>query len=268
MTLVSACKVCGGSEVREAFATAAYRIVVCEQCSLARTEPPPGEIDYSERDFHSENNVSSSDVLPREWEACLQMQVELLVRHVPIGARVLEIGCGTGLLLRRLQDAGYKTTGVEVSKTASEKARETGLRVLTGSFPTPEDIGTFDAVVISHVVEHVSDFVEFLRSAVEHTACNFLLLIQTNHEGLAPRWLGSKWYAWVPSQHYWHFTPRSLAKLLRGMGFAPRECQFSCLAPLTRKHAVINALTRARSSWKDQFHLLFVRAGDRSPTDK
>lgn len=242
-----------------AFSTSEYSISICQDCTLGWTCPPPGEVDYAAHDFHAETGATDDRLLPREWQVSLDMQLDLLTRHVPMKSRVLEIGCGTGLLLRRIRDAGYQATGLEVSKSASETARGAGLRIITASFPTPEPLGTFDAVVVSHVVEHVASPVAFLREVVQKTSCRHLLLVQTNHQGLAPRFLGPRWYAWMPEQHYWHFTTASLERLMGQLNFAPLECEYCCLIPFTKTHGVINRITAISSSWRDQFHLILER---------
>jgi ubiquinone/menaquinone biosynthesis C-methylase UbiE len=80
--------------------------------------------------------------------------VEWLVRHVPAGARVLDLGCGTGLpTARQLADAGCAVVGVDLSNGMVELARR---NVPEGEFHRadiadlrpggPLDLGRFDAV--------------------------------------------------------------------------------------------------------------------------
>ena len=90
-----------------------------------------------------------------------------LARHLPPGARVLDAGCGTGGLLRRLHAAQptWHLTGIDFSPLACELARaRTGAEVVQGSIaalPFPE--AAFDAVVSCDVVCQVADPAQALR---------------------------------------------------------------------------------------------------------
>jgi 2-polyprenyl-3-methyl-5-hydroxy-6-metoxy-1,4-benzoquinol methylase len=73
----------------------------------------------------------------------------------PVG-RMLDLGCGSGELLGRMRSLGWQTEGVDVDPVAVEAARRNGFKPRTGSlheqrFPD----ASFDAVVMSHVIEHV-----------------------------------------------------------------------------------------------------------------
>ena len=89
------------------------------------------------------------------------------------GKRILDAGCGGGLLSEDFARAGALVTGVDVRAGAIETAREHAVRVglsidyHVGSvedLQLPEE--SFDVVVTSFVLEHVSD----LRKAIANVA--------------------------------------------------------------------------------------------------
>lgn len=85
-----------------------------------------------------------------------------LTRALPVApARVLDAGCGTGGLLRRLRAAqpAWALTGLDFSPIACELARErTGGEIVQGSIAAlPFADATFDAVVSCDVVCQVTD---------------------------------------------------------------------------------------------------------------
>ncbi|MFQ3664403.1 MAG: class I SAM-dependent methyltransferase, partial [Chloroflexaceae bacterium] len=165
--------------------------------------------------------------LPPQWRYSLQLQVDRLMKVLPPGARVLEIGCGEGLLLDELRRRGLRVTGIEPSIAASAAARSKGLDVHTGYFPGVPIEGPFDAVVMSHVLEHLSQPIETLVAIDRLLNGGYVLLIQTNWRGLIPRICGRRWYAWVPDQHFWHFTPRGLMQLFQPLGWRTRAIDYS-----------------------------------------
>ena len=86
---------------------------------------------------------------------------------VAAGARVLDLGCGTGATLEALGHR-YTATGMETNAQALEWCRRRRLRVVPGSFPgpLPNELGTeVDAVVLADVIEHLDDDAGALRDA-------------------------------------------------------------------------------------------------------
>ena len=57
-------------------------------------------------------------------ECCAPGIVRLLRDAVPAGGRVLDVGCGSGLLAHRLLAEGYAVTGIDASPAMIELARE------------------------------------------------------------------------------------------------------------------------------------------------
>lgn len=76
------------------------------------------------------------------------------VRHLPPGARVLEIGAGSGWQARALQANGFAVTAVDVATSEYRGAPVFPVQLYDGH-RLPFDDGAFDAVFSSNVLEHV-----------------------------------------------------------------------------------------------------------------
>lgn len=62
--------------------------------------------------------------------------------------RILDVGCGTGIVARQFREAGCEVLGVEVDERMAEAARRTGIAVEAAAFEHWDAAGrTFDAVV-------------------------------------------------------------------------------------------------------------------------
>lgn len=81
-----------------------------------------------------------------------------LVKDLVAGARVLEVGCGTGLILRDVTPLAGQATGLDLSHGMLRAARSRSLRVVQGSataLPFPD--AHFDLVYSFKVLAHVPD---------------------------------------------------------------------------------------------------------------
>jgi ubiquinone/menaquinone biosynthesis C-methylase UbiE len=80
------------------------------------------------------------------------------VRRFADRRSVLEVGCGTGLLLRRIAGFAAATRGVDLSPGMLEKARERGLDVVEGSATAlPFADASFDVTCSFKVLAHVPE---------------------------------------------------------------------------------------------------------------
>lgn len=104
----------------------------------------------------------------------------MLAAQVPAGARVLDVGCGTGALSTMLRDVRNASVfGVEPDADRAALALERGISVHHGVL-TPalrERIGQFDVVIYADVLEHLADPLAELRIASQFVAPSGLILI-------------------------------------------------------------------------------------------
>lgn len=88
------------------------------------------------------------------------LQVDLLGEHVR-DRDVLEVGCGTGLLLHRVAQLARRARGIDISPGMLELARKRGLDVVEGcATDLPFDSASFDVVYSFKVLAHVRDIEE------------------------------------------------------------------------------------------------------------
>jgi methionine biosynthesis protein MetW len=126
-----------------------------------------------------------------------QEVARMLAELVPVAARVLDVGCGTGSVSRIIADTrDAKIIGIEPDSCRAAAARARGLDVHEELF-TPavlQLLEPFDVIVFADVLEHVADPGNFLQLA---------------HRALLP---GGRVIASVPNVAHWSVR----VDLLRG----------------------------------------------------
>jgi SAM-dependent methyltransferase len=150
------------------------------------------------------------------------------------GARVLDVGCGAGQVVRRLKEAGFAACGVEVSEPNLAKARQAGLdcRLYDGRhLPFPD--AHFASVGALNVLEHVEEPEAFIAELARATAPGGRVVVSSPNFFRALGWrdyhphmrgLGSKWRNW-----------RRLMEKRRQMRVAPQQVRFDRMTPIVKE---------------------------------
>ena len=141
-------------------------------------------------------------------------------RHAPRG-RMLEVGCGHGLLLDEARARGWSVEGLELSAESREHARSLGLDVRDQTLEEAE--GVYGALVLADVLEHLDDPVGALRQIAALLAPGGVTLIVTpDPASRTARLAGARWWGYLPSHTY--LIPHStLRDLLRDAGLETVE---------------------------------------------
>lgn len=132
------------------------------------------------------------------------------------GLRLIDIGCGGGLIAEPMRRMGFEVTAVDASSenigTARAHAEQMGLdisyRAATAEQMEAEGAGPFDVVLALEIVEHVADPEAFLRTCARLIAPGGMMVVATLNRTLKSLALGkvAAEYVlrWVPAgTHDW-----------------------------------------------------------------
>ncbi len=153
------------------------------------------------------------------------------------GLRLLDIGCGGGLVCEPMTRLGFAVTGLDAAGEAIEAAREharlAGLAIdyVVGTAETLAAAGErFDTVLALEIVEHVADRDALLRSLGNLTAQGGAVIVSTLNRTLrayALSILAAEYLlGWIPrGTHDWrkYVRPSELILSLRRHGLRPKE---------------------------------------------
>jgi pseudaminic acid biosynthesis-associated methylase len=111
-------------------------------------------------DEYTERNTGDWDrFYKEEWGVTRTELNKEFVGDLPLGTRILEVGCNRGHQLELLKQAGFTNlTGIEINSKALEIARQdASLNLVEGSaLNIPFEDGVFDLVFTSGVLIHIS----------------------------------------------------------------------------------------------------------------
>ncbi|MHB8468728.1 MAG: glycosyltransferase [Gaiellaceae bacterium] len=200
-----------------------FSIVRCRQCGLARTLPVPDDTQYA-RGYSPTTRDGEFTARLDTWSAARAAWV----RRQTAGGRLLDVGCNVGDLVAAASDLGFDAEGIDVDPIAIAAGRKLG-RDLSQKGIDEVELGAYDAIVLSHVAEHVIDLPSLfgaLGRALAPGGRAFLFV--PHYRGLIPRLMGRRWLFWAPHEHVWHFTPETLigaverSESLRAVDYATR----------------------------------------------
>lgn len=134
-----------------------------------------------------------------------------VLQWVPAGARVLDAGCGEGVLSCLLAQQGARVAAIDYSRPNIEAARA---RARTLGSPCDQIVfetgdaenlpfadGSFDCVVSNHVLEHIPDFRRGIAELHRVTARTAVVAV--------PTCLSPCSWALLGGDRYWRIGPRT-----------------------------------------------------------
>jgi 2-polyprenyl-6-hydroxyphenyl methylase / 3-demethylubiquinone-9 3-methyltransferase len=163
------------------------------------------------------------------------------------GLRLLDIGCGGGLLAEPMARLGADVVAIDPSatniSTARVHAEETGLAIDYRA-TTAEELAaggeTFDVVLNMEVIEHVIDpaaFVAVCGGLLEPGGIMFVATLNRTLKSFAFAIIGAEYVlGWLPrGTHHWEkfITPEELNRYLDAAGLKPADITGVVYNPLT-----------------------------------
>jgi 2-polyprenyl-3-methyl-5-hydroxy-6-metoxy-1,4-benzoquinol methylase len=141
--------------------------------------------------------------------------------HLPNG-HLLEVGCGSGRMLAGMATRGWRVTGIDFDEQAVTNAKNKGLDVYHGVLSSQNfRENSFDAIVMSHVIEHVPEPRELLRECFRVLKPGGTLVVITpNVQGRLHKAFKESWRGLEPPRHLHLFSPAALSRLIVDAGFA------------------------------------------------
>jgi 2-polyprenyl-3-methyl-5-hydroxy-6-metoxy-1,4-benzoquinol methylase len=212
-----------------------YDVVACKSCGGVFSDHLPDSKKFAEYyasaskyEFSHRGGQQHSEEINR-----VAGLAKWLAGHIPKDSSILDVGCATGELLLRLRSEGFTDiTGLDPSHECTKRARRLhGLSMIRGVLGARKGTHrTYDAVILSAVLEHIPDISIFLKNLKSWMAPDGVLVIEVpdleffKNSKNAP-------FQELSVEHVNFFTAASLKNLLGTFGLkVVRKRNFICPA--------------------------------------
>lgn len=150
-------------------------------------------------------------------------ELDFSVMWLEAGARgrLLDVGAGSGWLVEHMGNLGWQAEGLDFDPQSVGSARERGLVFHQGGLPQQNFAeASFDAVTMSHCIEHVHDPLAWLAEARRILKPGGRLALATpNNASFGHAMFGESWFALDPPRHLHLFNVAAMTTLMRRAGF-------------------------------------------------
>ena len=210
-----------------------FTIVKCCTCGLMRTNPrpTPETIGFYYPDDYGPYLGTRVQQTGLKRTSKIKSPLKTTVKRIfnfnttalpPLTpGRLLEVGCASGAFMHQMAGQGWQVEGIEFSEKAGQAAAALGYTVHIGPLETaPEPGEPFNLIVGWMVVEHLHDPVAGLRKLHKWASPGaYLVLSVPNAASFEFRLFKNRWYALQLPSHLYHYTPRTISRILKRSGW-------------------------------------------------
>jgi SAM-dependent methyltransferase len=136
--------------------------------------------DFENRNFRAHKKLNDIDLPHRIINLMVFDKVRYYLNQIPniteITPRVLDVGCGTGYLLRKMLAQGFDAWGLDPYPRGKALENSLSKRVTTGNIhESPKK--PFQIITAVEVLEHVEDYMKLLESMKELLLPNGFIIV-------------------------------------------------------------------------------------------
>ncbi|MDD3877993.1 MAG: class I SAM-dependent methyltransferase [Bacteroidales bacterium] len=180
--------------------------------------------------FYEQLQDSKGYYLPWKWEH------QKAIEHIKPTDNLLEIGSARGAFLEGLKKHfgnNFNAMGVELNEDAAKKAQMKGINIEIESIENLSEkrAQQFDVVCFFQVLEHISDVLPFMRSAVKCLKTNGRIIVSVPNNDSFIKDIPMNILN-LPPHHMGLWSKESLTKLAEIVGLVPVNFYTEALSPL------------------------------------
>ncbi|EON75726.1 SAM-dependent methyltransferase [Lunatimonas lonarensis] len=198
-----------------------FNISICKNCTILFTNPRPDKANigkyYDSTEYVSHANKTNNliNLLYKAVRIYTTRQKLRWINSVNKSkGRILDFGCGTGHLLKILQDDGWQTTAFEPNPIAAKQAENLLQQQSLSNISVLKSEKKFDVITLFHVLEHIHDLHKTFKILLDRLKKRGTLYVAVpninSHDFIHYK---ENWAALDVPRHLYHFTSNSMEYL-------------------------------------------------------
>jgi len=209
-----ACPLCNSSKKSVFMKVNAYnnrdhvQLLKCSDCGFVYSETvccnyTSYSIPTSKQSCEALDSASISQGIP-------ELATEIIDKISVKRGRVLDYGCGAGLMLRVFKEYGYEVLGVEESEAFRKILKKDNIPSIASLSEIDDLRESFDLVIVKDVIEHLENPVEAINEIVSFIKPGGFIYVRVPNRYAYP-------FHWAVDtvEHVNHFTPSALKNVMK-----------------------------------------------------
>ncbi len=224
---IEKCPVCSSKELSAYITTKDYfftqeefTLSKCDNCNFVFTNPIPKELGkYYETTNYLSHNTSDNGAIGKLYNKLRNINIKRkykLVSSYNAKGSILDIGCGTGELLKFFKENNWNVTGVEPNDTARAFTKSNYKIEINEEDKLDQfEANSFNVITMWHVLEHVPDLnkrINQISNLLKKDGTIFIAL--PNLDSPDSKKYKKYWSALDVPRHLYHFTQNTFTELI------------------------------------------------------
>ena len=236
-----------------------FELIYNSDLDMYKTHPQPSEKllpTYYLSDDYISHTDSNKSVLDKIYQFVknytLSKKIKLIQSFNMSEQNLLDIGCGTGDLLKLAEIQNWKVSGVE----PNDEARALAQNKITDSNQIVSDLknltkasNQFDVITLWHVLEHIpilEDYIKTIKSLLKQNGV--LVIAVPNFKSYDAQHYKQFWAAYDVPRHLWHFSQKSINDI-----FQKHQMKVTQILPMRFDSYYVSILSEKYKTGKSNF---------------
>jgi 2-polyprenyl-3-methyl-5-hydroxy-6-metoxy-1,4-benzoquinol methylase len=233
-----------------------FIICACKNCDLWFTNPRPNEKNinkyYDKPDYISHQNKTRNltDLIYNTIRKyMINQKLNWVNKRLQKKGRLLDYGCGVGLLAKAFMEDGWEACGIEPNEKAATIAnKENKVRIIPNIKAIDKE-KKFDAITLFHVLEHVHKLNKTIDILLNKLKKRGLLFIAVpNRESQDAITFKENWAAYDVPRHLYHFNRNSMQYLTQ-----KHDCKIVETIPMVFDSYYVSLLSHGYTGTPNKF---------------
>lgn len=205
-----------------------YDVVACEQCGFVYADTGAKQEVYNRfyeimSKYEDKNTSTGGGFSHGDYQRIIKAVDEITEQVPHKKAKIIDIGCANGGILRELKNRGYtELTGVDPSAICIHEVKKTGIRAFKANLFDLDKIiidEKFDYIILSHVAEHIRNLDQMIKIIYSLVSNKGKIHIEVPDASRYFEYYSIPFY-FFDAEHINHFDEIALSNLLKKISFS------------------------------------------------